>query len=339
VYKGQTKGRERLDNALEALQLLCEPVQPPRTWLEHIQYFCGNTEIAADLLEREPRRVALYKAVVALIRSYARIADELERAGYSEKEVSRIKERLKHYLDLRDIIRNAAEERLDLKPFEADMRHLIDTYIEADTPRKISPFDGIGLLDLIVKTGIAEAIQARLGGLGGSQRAIAETIENNVRRRILKEHLNDPAFYNRMSALLDQIIRDRKSRALEYEQYLLKIAELAKTLDRGTEEGVAEPLRKSKALRALYNNLLPQSSSLAEAASLAEPGTVDYDSTGDPVLDLAMALDSTIKRVRLDSWRGVQAREQMIKKALYEQLNDFDEVERLFPIIKAQDEY
>jgi type I restriction enzyme R subunit len=38
------------------------------------------------------------------------------------------------------------------------MRHLIDTYIEADAPRKISPFDGIGLLDLIVKTGIAGAI-------------------------------------------------------------------------------------------------------------------------------------------------------------------------------------
>ena len=38
------------------------------------------------------------------------------------------------------------------------MRHLIDTYIEADEPRKISPFDDIGLLELIVKTGIADAI-------------------------------------------------------------------------------------------------------------------------------------------------------------------------------------
>jgi len=33
------------------------------------------------------------------------------------------------------------------------MRHLIDTYIEADEPRKISPFDGMGLLDLIVENG------------------------------------------------------------------------------------------------------------------------------------------------------------------------------------------
>ncbi len=40
------KGRERLDNALEALALLCEPVEPPKGELEHIHYFCGNTEIA-----------------------------------------------------------------------------------------------------------------------------------------------------------------------------------------------------------------------------------------------------------------------------------------------------
>ena len=49
------------------------------------------------------------------------------------------------------------------------MRHLIDTYIEADEPRKISPFDNIGLLDLIVKTGIANAIATQLGGIEGQQ--------------------------------------------------------------------------------------------------------------------------------------------------------------------------
>ena len=39
------KGRERLDQALEAVSLLCDPVQPPKGELEHIHYFCGNTEI------------------------------------------------------------------------------------------------------------------------------------------------------------------------------------------------------------------------------------------------------------------------------------------------------
>ena len=81
------KGKERLDDAIEALALLCEPVEPPKGELEHIHYFCGNTEIASDLKEREPQRAALYKATVALVRAYANIADELEPAGYSAADI------------------------------------------------------------------------------------------------------------------------------------------------------------------------------------------------------------------------------------------------------------
>src|SRR6202044_387811 len=236
------KGKERLDDALEALPLLCEPVKPPKDELEHIHYFCGNTEIPADLQEREPQRAALYKATASLVRAYANIADELEQAGYSSADVIRIKQQLNHYLNVREIIRKASGESLDLKPYEADMRHLIDTYIEADEPRRISPFDSMGLLDLIVKTGIAKAIAMQLGGLKGNKDAIAETIENNVRRKIIKEHLNDPAYYEKMSALLDEIIAARKARAIEYEEYLKRIAELAKKVDAGHAEETPEKL-------------------------------------------------------------------------------------------------
>ena len=200
------KGRERLDSALEALALLCEPVKPPKGELEHIHYFCGNTEIPTDLEQREPQRAALYKATVALVRSYANIADDLEPAGYGSADIGRIKKQLEHYLNVREIIRKASGETIDLKAYEADMRHLIDTYIEAAEPRKISPFDNMGLLELIVKTGIADAIARQLGGLKGNKNAIAETIENNVRSKIIKEHLSDPAFYEKMSAQLREII-------------------------------------------------------------------------------------------------------------------------------------
>ncbi|MGB9154202.1 MAG: HsdR family type I site-specific deoxyribonuclease, partial [Alphaproteobacteria bacterium] len=142
-----TKGRASLDAAVEALVLLCEPVAPPKDELAHIHYFCGNTEIPTDLKEREPQRSALYKAVVALVRAYANIADEMEPAGYSLADINRIKQHLTHYLNIREIIRNASNETLDLKAYEADMRHLIDTYIEAAEPRKISPFDNMSLLE------------------------------------------------------------------------------------------------------------------------------------------------------------------------------------------------
>src|SRR3989441_876592 len=332
------KGRERLDIAIETLSLICEPVEPPRGELEHIHYFCGNTEIPSDLKELEPQRAALYKATVALLRAYANIADELDPAGYDAADIARIKDRLKYYLNIREIVRKASGESLDLKAYEADMRHLIDTYIEADESRKISPFENMGLLELIVKSGIADAIASHLGGLKGNRNAIAETIENNVRRKIIKEHLSDPAYYEKMSALLDEIIAARKAKAIDYEQYLLRIAALAKRVEAGVAEDAPAPLRNSPALRALYNNLKTARPTPAEADRVAE-APARYTASGDPVLDLALKLDAAIRRARPHGWRGVQAREQVIKAALYDILRDEAEVERIFLIIKAQGEY
>src|SRR5216110_2253555 len=85
-------------------------------------------------------------------------------------------------------------------------------------------------------------------------RHFAETIENNVRRTIIKEHLNDPAYYERMSALLDEIIAARKAKAIEYEEYLKRIAELAKKVEAGQAEETPAQLN-TPGRRALYNNL------------------------------------------------------------------------------------
>jgi len=336
IHDRLERGREKLDQALEALALLCEPVEPPGEELEFIRFFCGNTEIPSDLEEREPRRTALYKGTVALIRAYANIADEMEPAGYSASDIARIKERMDYYLNLRETIRMASGESIDLKAYEADMRHLIDTYIEADEPRKISPFDNIGLLDLIVKTGIANAIARKLGGLKGNRDAIAEVIENNVRTKIIREHLNDPAFYEKMSALLDEIIAARKAKAIEYEEYLGQILLLVKDLEKGHGDDVPDTLDTPGKV-AIYNNLKIRGAP-AKDCGIAE-GKGSYGSTDDPVLDLALAIDEAIKSNRPDGWRGIQAREQVIKAALYELLQDVAEVERIFLIVKAQQEY
>jgi type I restriction enzyme R subunit len=140
---------------------------------------------------------------------------------------------VEHFAKLREVIRLASGEQLDLKAYEADMRHLIDTYIEAKEPRTISPFGNMPLLELIVKSGIAAAINEQLGGLKANHDAIAETIENNVRRKIIKEHLADPAFYESMSELLEEIIELRKAKAIEYEEYLRRIAALATRVESG----------------------------------------------------------------------------------------------------------
>lgn len=174
-------------------------------------------------------------------------------------------------------------------------------------------------------------------GIKGSRDAVAETIANNVRSRILKDHLNDPAYYDRMSTLLEEIIADLKAKRIDYEQYLNRIAALAKQVQSGHAEDTPEPLRKSPGLRAIYNNLRhPQAGRFAD--SVRERGTA-YGNITDPELALAIKLDDAVKRIRPDGWRGVQPKEQVIKQALYYILEDLNEVERIFAIIKQQREY
>ncbi len=325
-------GMERLDNALEEIHLICEPVPSPKNTLAYIHYFCGNTEINEELKAREPQRTALYKKTVALIRAYANIADEMEDAGYTVKEIEGIKKEIDYYLKVREEIRRASGETLDLKSYEADMRHLIDTYIHADDSVTISAFDDMPLLDIIVNSGIADAINAMPGGIKGDRDAVAETIENNVRSKIIKDHLIDPAFFEEMSKLLEAIIQERKAKAITYAEYLDKIAFIAKTVKEGKNDSTPETLR-TQGQRAIYNNIGKDEK-------------------------LAVKLDKAIKVVRRDGWRGNLAKEREIKAEIFKQITRHgdeigidmaneppepygieNKVEAIFNIIKAQEEY
>jgi len=307
------KGRGRLDEAIETIDSLCEAVKPPNDTLAHIRYFCGNTEVPQEIKDTEPQRTALYKATVVLIRSYANIADDLESAGYNTDEIQSLKTKLNHYTTLREEIKRASGETLDLKTYEADMRHLIDNYIEADEARTISPFGKMTLVDIIVKSGIADAINSLPAGIQASKEAVAETIENNVRQKITREHLIDPVFFAEMSILLDTIIQERKSQKIDYEEHLKRIARLAEHVGSGKSGDVPSSIQ-TRAQQALYNNL-------------------EKDEA------LALIVDARIKAIKPDSWRGNVPREMVIKRGLYEILNDESEVERLFAIVKAQSEY
>ena len=327
-------GRARLEAAREALTLLCEPVQPPKGELQHIHYFCGNTENPDDLAQHEPQRVALYKAVAALVRAYASLSDNLSEAGYSQAETTAIEEELTRAVALRQVIRQASGETLDLKAYEADMRHLIDTYIRAEEARTISDFGDMGLLDVIVKSGIAAAIASLPRGVRTDRGAVAETIANNVRSTILREHLHDPAFYEKMSRLLSEVLADLKAKRIDYEEFLKRVATVAGQVHAGRADDTPEPLRRSPGLRAIYNTL-----AAASVTRVAERPPADEWRVADPTLDRAQRIDAALRKRAPNGWRGFLPKEQEVKRLIYQVVQDTAMVERLFAVIKARAEY
>jgi len=329
-----TRGREQLETAREALALLCEPVQPPKGELQYIHYFCGNTELADDLAAHEPERVALYKAVAALVRAYAALSDCFPEAGYSAAEIVAIEQELARAVALRETIRQASGETLDLKAYEADMRHLIDTYIKAEEARRISDFGEVTLLELTVKSGIAAAIASLPDGIRADRDAVSETIANNVRSKIIREHLHDPAFYDKMSALLAEVLADLKARRIDYEEFLKRMAALAAQVEAGEADDTPEPLKRSRGLRAIYNLL---ASVPVSADAVADQANTDKG--WDKTLATAQRIDATLRTSAPDGWRGVLSKEQEVKRLVYQLVHDTELVERLFPVIKAQAEY
>jgi len=311
------KGKERLDDALETIKALCEPVVPPKETKDYIAYFCGNPQIKEDLKDSEPKRVALYKAVISLIRAYANIADEMEEAGYKPAEMATIKQDLKHFESVRKEIQLASGDWVDLKQYEPAMRHLIDSYIGAEESQKVSAFDDFSLVELLVKDG-KSALDKLPDNIKKNKEAMAETIENNLRKVIVEESPTNPIYYEKMSVLLDELIKLRNEEATEYEEYLKNIVDLAIKVKKPETSKEYPTSINSQAKRALFDNL-------------------DRD---EP---LTIALDSAIIEGKHDDWEGTLSKEKHLKnkvvKPVLEEYKKPGKLDPIFEVIKQQSGY
>jgi type I restriction enzyme, R subunit len=184
------EGKKQLDGAREALRYLCEPVPPPHEMEQYLHYFCGDASNSNALAETEALRVSFYKAVATFVRAYADIAQNLTEAGYPDADVAALPKEVDFYSDIRAAIKKHSGEELDIKPFEADMRHLLNTYVQADPATDLGNLNSLSLTELIVETGIHDAIARKLNEKGKlSRNAIAEGIINNVRKTIIVTNL------------------------------------------------------------------------------------------------------------------------------------------------------
>ena len=309
------KGRERLEQLLERVKALCEPVEPPRGTKEYRSYFCGGPDGDGEILKsNEPKRLSLYKLVAKLVRAYANLANEMNQAGYSEAKAKDIKAEVTHYEKVREEVKLTSGDYINMKLYEPAMRHLLDTYIRAEDSEVVSAFNDLTLVEMIVEKG-DDAIKALPKGIRDDQEAMAEAIENNVRKVIIDEAAVNPKYYENMSELLDTLIQRRRQKALEYKQYLEEIVALARDV-------------KSPAARSIY----PKSIN-------TEPLCALYDNL-DKDEELAVGVDTAVMKNRQHGWRGNLIKERMLRNAIREALGDrAAKLEEVFELVKNQRGY
>ncbi len=310
------QARLDLDNALEMVAALCESVKAPRNTQNYIHYFCGESGANQDeLTEKEVLRLALYQNTAKLLRAYANVANEMLDAGYSKQQADRIHAEVAHYAKVRDEIKLASGDLVEMKRFEPAMRHLLDMYIRADDSQVLMDFKELGLIELIVKKG-ADAPEVFPEDIRNNPEAMAESIENNIRKTIIDENPVNPKYYEQMSVLLDELIVQRRQKSIDYKKYLELIRELSKKVVNPNQNTFAYPQSvDTTAKRAFYDNF-----------------------GCDEVL--AIKIDRAIRYTKKADWVGDRFKEREIANAVREEVKDYDvDMQKIMELAKAQKEY
>lgn len=312
------KAKEQLDNTLEALRALCEAVSQPRNDVDYIHYFCGSNTEAFDLdelQENAPKREQLYALSATALRAFGEVSGDLqEMFNYSLAQIRDLEKEVTDFIKIRDVVRAASGDYVDLKAYDPDMRHLIDTYLSADPSRVLTSFGNVPLVQLLVENGLA-AIAAMPSRTKAEQEAVAETIENNIGKEIVERSQSNPKYYEKMSALLGELVAKRKKDVLDYEEYLREIVALATKVHQPESSGAyPENVRNSAAKRAFYDYL-------------------NNDA------DVAEALHEAILKVRMADFRGSKIKERKIWRAIKAIVKDDRNADDILKIVFEQAEY
>lgn len=294
-----------MTGSLAALKDLLSEVKEPKKDSSYIEYFCKKTS------ERE----ILYKLTASAARAFSNCCDRLvSHYDYSEKQVKDIRQRIAEYNKIKEFVKLASHDYIDLKAYEADMRYILDTYIHADDSKVISALSNMSLVELLID-GKNFTVDEVLKALNCDDLAKAEIIENNVYYEIVQKQETNEKYYKKLSEELSALIEQRKNNMRDYQEYLNKIVAIAKKVLHPEEsKDYPESIRDSAARRAIY----------------------DYFNGNE---ELTLKLDNIIRDNTEPDYKDNVIKKRRVLKNIHSLLNDEKTTEEIFEIVKVQPEY
>lgn len=308
--------RKDLEEAKEQVEALLALVHP-QTREGFFRYFvyddnAPEEEMDKQLDDNAEKRSKLYKYVRRYLNCYANLANSLEDMGYSEAERKEYAECARKYDALKREIELRSNDHIDMRRYEPDMRQVLDLYVKAEDSEVIAKLDDTSFLDIVAAQNeeqlndLPDELKDEYG------RASAETVEANLREVIRKDSPFNPAYYGKLSIILQELIDKRKKEMLDYEKYMKELIELVKKARGKSANSYPESI-KTPGMRALYDNL----------------GQNEY---------LAIRAHAVIKENALVGFRDNRLKQRKLIKALAKLLGD-EIAQKIYDIIKLHDEY
>lgn len=308
--------RKDLEEAKEQVEALLALVHP-QTREGFFRYFvyddnAPEEEMDKQLDDNAEKRSKLYKYVRRYLNCYTNLANSLEDMGYSEAERKEYAECAKKYDALKREIELRSNDHIDMRRYEPDMRQVLDLYVKAEDSEVIAKLDDTSFLDIVAAQNeeqlndLPDELKDEYG------RASAETVEANLREVIRKDSPFNPAYYGKLSIILQELIDKRKKEMLDYEEYMKELIELVKKARGKSANSYPESI-KTPGMRALYDNLGQDE-------------------------DLAVRTHEVIKENALVGFRDNRLKQRKLIRALAKLLGD-EMAQKIYDIIKLHDEY
>jgi type I restriction enzyme R subunit len=234
------EGKKQLDEAREALRYLVRAGAAaarggavPALFLRRCRR-PRRAERPRRCACRSTRRWRLF------VRAYRRLAQDLTEAGYSDADAAALRQEVACSPRFAPPSRSTRARSWTSSPTRRTCATSSTPTSRPSRPKELGELGELSLTELIIQTGIHDAIARKLNEKGKlDPNAIAEGIINNVRKTIIRDQLTDPRFYEQMSKLLDDLIKQSRADTAAYEEFLRKAEELVKRLAaRQPEEGV-----------------------------------------------------------------------------------------------------
>ena len=326
------EAKAKMEGARDSLRQLLSEVPDPRDDAAHIQFFC-EPPAAEDEADADSRkRNTFYGLVSALTRSFADCSDRLvEDFAYTARDVAQIRADVHNYNQLKDAVMLAAQDWIDLRSYQEDMRFILDTYVTAQDSTLISKLDDTPLVELLLNNTSTTPVDSIVNAVTGDGNVKAEIIDANLTSEIIRKMPINKSYYGKMSELLKKIIDERRLGALSYAEYLRQVTELARRVHNPEEtENYPEQIQDTQAGRAMYDFVCEQDA--LRGANL-----------GDLAFDLHYGIIESLE----DGWLANRQKQQRIKHAIAVTLREYrcpaDQIDSLvdqvYEMATRQEEY
>lgn len=304
--------KAELDDMIEATNKLLFPISDPSSTEQNLKYFVTGSTNPEEISAYERLRVEYYKQVNATVRAYSTLSGRECEAGYTDGEFKAVKDKINHFVKIKDEISVASGDYIELRLYEPDMRKLIDTYIKSNRSKVIADLGDRPLLEILATEG-EKSIENFPEGIKENSKAVAETITNNVRRTIIEKSPTNPKYFEKISHLLNEVVKQLARDSADYEVLLKKLISLSEDV------------------------LNPKHSYPKEISILGAGAGAIYDQVNQDISVTESA--NKILMSAQDGWRTNGMKSRILRNELMEYFDDEAVVDKIIEVAKHYENY